>query len=45
MGKIKTEYWLILALVFISALAFPAFVDAQRVESLFLAICAGVGLR
>ena len=45
MGKIRTEYWLILALVFISALAFPAFIDVQKIESIALAICAGVGLR
>jgi hypothetical protein len=45
MGKIKTEYWLILALVFISGLAFPAFMDVQRLESIVLAICQGVGIR
>ena len=45
MGKIKAEYWLILALVFLSALAFPAFVDVQRLETIALAICAGIGLR
>jgi hypothetical protein len=45
MGKIKAEYWLILALVFISALAFPAFMDVQRLESIVLSICSGIGLR
>jgi hypothetical protein len=45
MGKMKAEYWLILALVFVSALAFPAFMDVQRLESIVLAICAGVGIR
>ena len=45
MGKIKAEYWLILGLVFASALAFPAFVDVQRLESIALSICAGLGIR
>ena len=45
MGKMKAEYWLILALVFISALAFPAFMDVQRLESIVLSICSGIGLR
>ncbi|HEX9837054.1 MAG TPA: hypothetical protein VGB90_09380 [Alphaproteobacteria bacterium] len=44
MLKIKTEYWLILALVFVSGLAFPAFVDVNRVQSIVVAICAGFGL-
>ena len=45
MGKMKAEYWLILGLVFISALAFPAFLDVQRLESIVLSICSGIGLR
>jgi hypothetical protein len=45
MGKMKAEYWLILGLVFVSALAFPAFMDVQRLESIVLSICTGVGLR
>jgi hypothetical protein len=44
MGKIKTEYWLILGLVFLSALAFPAFIDVNRIQSVFLAVCAGIGI-
>ena len=44
MLKIKTEYRLILALVFVSGLAFPAFVDVNRVQSIVAAICAGFGL-
>ena len=45
MGKIKPEYWLIIGLVFVSALAFPAFMDVSRLESIVLAICTGVGIR
>jgi hypothetical protein len=45
MGKIKAEYWLILGLVFVSALAFPAFMDIQKLESIVLSICTGVGIR
>lgn len=44
MLKLKTEYWLILALVFISGLAFPAFVDVNRLQSIVVAFCSGFGL-
>jgi hypothetical protein len=44
MGKIKTEYWLILALLLVSGLAFPAFVDVNKVQSIVNSICTSVGL-
>ena len=44
MPKMKAEYWLILALVFISGLAFPAFLDVNRIQTILVTICAGVGL-
>lgn len=44
MRKIKAEYWLILVLVFISGLAFPAYLDVNKVQTILVSICAGVGL-
>lgn len=43
-GLIRAEYVLVLVLVFLAGLAFPAFLEVNKVTSIALSICAGLGL-
>ncbi len=40
----RSEYAIIFVLVAVSVAALPAFRDVQAVESLFLTLCASIGL-
>ncbi len=44
MPKIKGEYVLILVLIFLGGLAFPAYLNVNKIQTILVTICAGVGL-
>ena len=42
--ELKTEYIVIVVLLFAALMAFPAFRDVQLMQDFFISICSGLGL-